>query len=278
MEITIFDVEHGACSLVKFPSGETMLIDCGHNADTGWRPSLWLKQEGIYNLTNLTISNMDEDHVSDLPNVYKSCPPVSLTRNWYLNSPWVRAVKAEGGIGNGIQAACTMMDNYTGPSLITNWGETLVERFCHSPNNFPDENSLSVVTFISYNGIRIVFPGDLTAGAWQAFLKSESFCEKLKQVNIFVASHHGREDGYEPSVFKLCKPDIIIISDKEIMHDTQEVDYNQHASGITWNTTDKRKVLTTRNDGTIKIQDTVYGGYYINSCVNVQIINSTLNR
>ncbi len=257
MEITIFDVEHGACSLIKFPNGTTMLMDCGHNTSTNWRPSSWLVQNGI-KLTNLTITNLDEDHVSDLPNVYEKCKPLSLTKNQYITSAWVKEAKEEFGMGAGIEKACEMIDLYTSPISI-DWGGATVKTFSHSVSDFQDENSLSVVTFVIYNKMGIVFPGDMTVAGWKKFLLNAEFCELLKMVNVFVASHHGRIDGYEPDVFKLCKPEIIIISDKSIMHDTQDVDYSPHATGIRLNGNDSRKVLTTRNDGTIRIQEAITG-------------------
>ena len=45
----------------------------------------------------------------------------------------------------------------------------------------------------------------------------------------------------------------MIISDEEVKYDTQEHNYDVHASGIRWNTNDVRKVLTTRKDGAITI-------------------------
>ena len=56
MKVHIFDVEHGNCCAIEFSSGECMMIDCGHNSSTGWRPSRWVLSKGG-ELTNLTISN-----------------------------------------------------------------------------------------------------------------------------------------------------------------------------------------------------------------------------
>lgn len=35
MELKIFDVEHGACALLTCDNGSRLMIDCGHNGDTG---------------------------------------------------------------------------------------------------------------------------------------------------------------------------------------------------------------------------------------------------
>ena len=83
MQIYIFDVEHGSCNAVIAPSGELILIDCGHNSTRGWRPSDWVIEKGAV-ITNLTITNMDEDHVSDLENVVTYCAIKSLWQHLKL--------------------------------------------------------------------------------------------------------------------------------------------------------------------------------------------------
>ena len=268
MEITIFDVEHGACSLIKFPNGQTMLIDCGHNTSNDWRPSHWLKQQGI-RISNLTISNMDEDHVSDLPNLFRIDRPESLTRNTSTDSAWVKDAKKECGMGKGVETACAMIDLYTLP-ITLDFGTVTVKQFCHSTRDFNDVNSLSIVTFVIEGNIGIIFPGDLTVEGWQKFLQNPEFFELLKKVKIFVASHHGRIDGYEPKVFEVCTPEVVIISDKGIMYDTQEVDYAPHALGIIWNGNETRKVLTTRRDGSLKIDVAPFSGF-ITAGINIEV-------
>src|SRR5579863_6667287 len=104
MRVHIFDVEHGFCSAVEAPSGELLLVDCGHNSFTGWRPSAWLAPSGR-EITNLTITNMDEDHVSDLDNVRRFCSIRSLSTNWNISPAWVRRAKAEQGMGDGVCTA-----------------------------------------------------------------------------------------------------------------------------------------------------------------------------
>lgn len=262
MEIRIFDVEHGACAAIRPPSGRLMLIDCGHNSTTGWRPSGWLRLSGLM-VDDLTITNVDEDHVSDLPQLR---PLVrAFSTNWHLTPEWIERAKRASGAGPGVQTLVAMMRASTGPAPPIDWGGMVVERFCHSPVEFDDENGLSLVTFIRFDGIRIVFPGDLTRAAWLGFLRNAAFVAALRQTNIFVASHHGRSDGYCPEIFGpgLCSPQVIVISDKPIVHDTQEVAYGQHAAGILWNQTERRQVLTTRRDGMLTITPQDAAHFYI---------------
>jgi len=44
-----------------------------------------------------------------------------------------------------------------------------------------------------------------------------------------------------------------LLSDKSIVHDSQEHDYSKHATGIVWPNGQTRRVLTTRCDGHIRL-------------------------
>jgi len=80
-------------------------------------------------------------------------------------------------------------------------------------------------------------------------------------VNLFVASHHGRENGYCEEVLNLC-PQIkaVVISDKEKGYQTQEtVDrYRQYAGGFLYGD-EVRRVLTTRRDSSMQFQLPPFG-------------------
>jgi len=261
VQVDIFDVEHGFCAAIQSPSGRLMLVDCGHNSTTGWRPSTWLGPARP-RVDTLVITNADEDHVSDLPNVR---PYVSAFKtNWHLTPEWIERAKRSDGIGPGIRSLIDMMRTSPGDAAPIDWGME-VRHFCHPTTLFSDENSLSLVTFIRHLEISIVFAGDLTREGWQQFLTDPVFVQWLQRTNIFVASHHGRQDGYCPDVFGRgrCNPRVVIISDKAIMHDTQDVDYGHHALGIQWGHTGQRKVLSTRRDGSLTISSTRLPGFHI---------------
>jgi beta-lactamase superfamily II metal-dependent hydrolase len=268
MAIHIFDVEHGACAAIVTPSGRLMMIDCGHNSTTGWRPWAWVQARG-QSITNLAISNFDEDHLSDLPNIRRYCQVDTLTVNWDVSPDWlVRKKTAANRMGPGVGAAVAMMREYDQPSTpgTNDWGTGFsVKRFWHPPTLFSDENSLSVVTFIHCGGVRIVFSGDMTRAGWCKLLEDSAFVAWLQSSNILVAPHHGRADGYCPEMFRLWSPQVVIISDKGMMYDTQEVNYGQHAKGITWNKTEKRRCLTTRSDGKLTISNMEPNSFWIDA-------------
>jgi len=203
--------------------------------------------------------------VSDLKAVQASVDIQTLRRNKSLTVEQVREIKeAAGDLTAGTETLLEMMSTYTGPvSPPIDYGGVTVTSFYNSYPHFEDMNNLSVVTFVEYDGIGVVFPGDLERAGWLRLLLNPAFRDVLARVNVFVASHHGRENGYCEEVFTYCHPEIIIISDTVMEHESQEHDYAKHASGILWNTGETRRVLTTRRDSHIKIEKLQGQGFRI---------------
>jgi len=266
MELRIFDVSHGFCAYLIADNGNVMLFDCGHNQETGFRPSNYLPAHGCSGIENLIIQNFDQDHVSDLPNVLAKLPVTEFFRNPSFTQQQLSAIKLESGpLTAAMQAAIAMHGTYihqvVNPPPFPNID---FQTFWNPYPTFTDTNNLSLVSFVVYDGMSIIFPGDLEEAGWIELLKDASFRANLAKTNIFIASHHGRTTGYCAEVFKYCHPDIVLISDKEITHDTQEQDYSAHASGILWNQgPEKRFVLTTRKDGMITIKKAIGTEYHI---------------
>ena len=72
---------------------------------------------------------------------------------------------------------------------------------------------------------------------WESLLEDTKFINDIKDIGIFIASHHGRESGYCKEVLDLCNPEVIVFSDSNIMYATQEMSnqYSSHAKGIYFN-------------------------------------------
>jgi beta-lactamase superfamily II metal-dependent hydrolase len=246
-----------------------MLIDCGHNDETGFYPADYLARSGFGGIERFFVLNFDEDHLSGLPRLRRMqnvIPIRVLHKNCSITDRQLRELKEEsGGLGPGMESLLAMSGNYiqtvTSPP---DFGLLNYEVFYNNYPMFEDTNNLSLVLFLDYPGLSIVFPGDLEVAGWKALLQNISFRQRLSRVNVFAASHHGRESGYCEEVFDYCSPEIIIISDEEIKFDTQEeVDYGIHASGVHWTTGGIRRVLTTRSDGMIWFEADALGKTWV---------------
>lgn len=266
MEIMIFDVSHGFCAYLIADNGNIMLFDCGHNERTGFRPSSYLESRGCTGIEHLIIQNFDQDHVSDLPNILRGLPVGTFFRNRSISPEQLLALKKESGpLTSAMEEAIEIHRSYVlpvqNPPLFPN---IEFECFHNSYPIFTDTNNLSLVSFVHYDGMGVVFTGDLETAGWQNLLKEPSFCAHLRRVNVFIASHHGRVNGYCEDVFNYCSPEIVLISDKEIVHETQKLTYANKATGIPWNGGPERRfVFTTRSDGMITIAKTLGQGYHV---------------
>lgn len=259
MELQIFDVEHGACALVTSDNGNRFMIDCGHNATTNWRPGEHLRALGATALQQLVITNYDEDHVSGLPDLLKN-----VYVEWLLRNPTVAAadlytLKSETGIGAGVRALAEVVPSF-GPSTSPqphfpnlNW-----HAFWNPyPAFTTNENDLSLVLYLTLNGTRFLFPGDLERRGWLNILRTNAtFRSCVQDVDVLIASHHGRDTGVCRELFDVygCKPQLVVISDDYHHYDTQRTTqyYASKSSGILgFRSGGKRSVLTTRADGTV---------------------------
>ena len=255
MRLEVFDVEHGACALITTDEGKYVMIDCGHNATTGWRPGDYLAARQIRQIEALIVTNYDEDHVSGLPNLLDRVQVKFIYRNKSVSAPDIRRLKSTDGMGSGIERLVYGLEYEYRTSGHADFGSLGVSAFKNEyPTDFEDENNLSLVTFISSHGKTVLFPGDMETGGWLKLLKNRSFRDRLSKVRVLFASHHGRESGICDEVFGdgLCQPYYIVISDKHKGFQTQETTgfYREVSKGGPFRG-ETRYVLTTRSDGKI---------------------------
>lgn len=255
MKLQIFDVEHGACALLTCAYGKRLMIDCGHNTTTGWKPGTYLRNKGIGNLDMLAITNYDEDHVSGLPNLLENINVQLLLRNGTVSTQTLKQMKSKNGMGYGTQSLVNMMTTYTYTNNpLPNFYGVELQSFSSPYPTFSDTNNLSMVVHLNILGVHFLFTGDLESAGWSYLLKDRAFCDVVSKTNVFVAPHHGRENGVHTEVFEDhgCSPHYVVISDKCHMYGTQKtVDYyaSKALGGIFRG--EHRRVLTTRNDGLI---------------------------
>ncbi len=259
MKLEIFDVEHGQCALLTGDDGARLMLDCGHNTSTNWRPSTHLKSLGVTALDWLVVTNYDEDHVSDLPNLLRTVHVRLLSRNRSVDGSDLRKLKSEHGCGNGIDALADMIGKFTGSATnVPDFGGMKLTTFHNTyPNDFDDENNLSLVTILSWPNFKICFPGDMEKAGWKKLLERQNFRTAMSEINVLVASHHGRESGRCDELFSNTglKPNLIVVSDGDIQFKSQETInwYATKAIGCNHNGRN-RSVLTTRSDGKIEFQ------------------------
>jgi beta-lactamase superfamily II metal-dependent hydrolase len=249
------------------------MIDSGDG--DGWRPSTFIRNTlGRTVLDYLFITNADQDHMSDLQGLWDAKIDVRvLYRNQsYTSADYTLIKSLSGPLTDDAKRYAWACNNFNQPVKFPfndNMGGITATVYCNSFPQFIETNDLSLVVFLNYAGFQIIFPGDLEKAGWRALLQRYDFQRELARTTIFVASHHGRENGFCEEVFNYCKPQAVVISDKPIAHETQQTvpDYRAIVDGgVMVRTTMKtRHVLTTRRDGTILFRVNCSGGFVIDT-------------
>lgn len=270
--LQIYDVEHGACAILESPDRERIaMIDSGHNGTTGWRPSIHIRY-GMrrQRLDYFLNTNADQDHLSDLAgldlhDVYIG----TFHRNRSIPVAVLRAIKEQSGdLTNDVDRYLELHRDWVHPVAVPfdqGMGGVTLSTFWNSYPAFTDTNNLSMAVFIKYAGFKILFPGDLEQAGWLALLQNPAFVAELRGTVILVASHHGRLSGFCAEIFDYFTPWAVVISDKPIAHETQDLDYSPYIrrDGVVLTNSTRRHVLTTRRDGDITFSVDANGDFRI---------------
>lgn len=281
-QCVIWKVEHGSAAFIRTPNNRTIMLDAGMSDD--FSPANHLKSNwGLNNsdkrLDEIIISHPDRDHIQDLPYIYFLLYPKILSRNKSIPE----SIVYPNGALNLIDPLKTyneMNKEYIyelSPEdknlPISNWGDVLVETFHCKPEHIPScpedriKNNLSLLTYVRYKDIEIVFPGDLEPLGWDSLLdytKIQDYVGKAK-IRVLVASHHGRKSGIRYSdgsvytrFFNRMRPHIVIISDKWGNETTDPEAYRPHCLGYHVyfrgkNEVKSTEILTTKTNLFVKI-------------------------
>ena len=273
MRVITFDVEHGSSHLIRTPNDQVVMIDAGNTDD--FSPARYISDYWrIVEVRWLTVTHHDADHLSDIDNVSRHLnvrtleqPTLSYEQLYALyNGVFSPSLEKFLQYRRRFSTLAPLMSD---PSY--DWGGVQFATFSNGFADFenPNINNLSVVTFAHFMGWTFIFPGDLERAGWLLLLEKPEFREWLQRVDVFVASHHGRESGYCEEVFEYCSPKLVLISDKSTAEATYPDLYRQHAQGLSVVTgsegTKTRYVLTTRSDGAIFIHLDPEGRYWVST-------------
>lgn len=284
MVLRIWDVEHGACAMLHHTlngvAGRLAMIDSGDTHD--WTPAEFIRHNlGRLQLDYLFITNADQDHMSGLHDLWDAGINVPVMyHNPTFGPAAFEAVKRQSGpLTRDAERYLLNLSIYQGPvdkPFDTSMGGITMSLFWSPWPTFTNTNDLSLVVLIKYGSLGVLFPGDLEIAGWSYHLRDEAFCEMLRDVDILVASHHGRESGYCEGVFDYCHPRAVVMSDKAIVHDTQGMTgtyrnhvIRHHPNGVLVRSSgNRRHVLTTRRDGCIQFEVDDHGNFTIDAEYN----------
>jgi len=280
MEICVFDVGNASCNFICSPNGYAMMIDCGssdekenpvdlinywkENNEDLFKPQDYVTKTGkSYPLALLHITHPDKDHVRNADRIYKELTPFQLKR--------VYSEKFDDANEIDKNYIKDFDKRYRSDSTEEiKWGFEENRVFSIPIETVKSEpalkgkvrNNSSIIRYVKYKGIRILFTGDLETAGWDWLAKNNSsFSNLMKEgLDILIAPHHGHESGFPDALFKLTGNVKVIILSKDSEASKEDSDvykgYSSHADGIIYtNANDDdsyvAKVMTTRSNGNI---------------------------
>jgi competence protein ComEC len=227
LRVDVIDVGQGTSTLVRLPTGETMLVDGGGVPDDSYdigrgvlAPYLW--HEGIRRLDYVVLSHDHPDHGLGLR---------FILRNFDVGSFWTSGITGDDREGRGIHfqheedrrvnchldeiALKRKIKIRTFPDLIKDMqiGQARI-RLLHPTRDFLEDesrgdlNELSLVLEISFGETRVILPGDIGRSV------EESIIPDLdgRMLTLLVAAHHGSRYSNSEEFLDALRPRAIVFS------------------------------------------------------------------
>jgi len=268
LKFIVWDVQHGLAITAITPNNRHIQIDLGTgsyaNNNALFSPLRHLKYN--WNVPKLDCVIFTHPHTDHLDDIFNFCElaPSTIYRPNHLTDDEIRngnSIKDRAKIDRYI----SLNSGFTSPvdpgnllSVPSNWGGVTIETFLPTTPARSNLNNHSLVTVMSYAGMKILIPGDNEPPSWNELLGRMDFLNAIRGTDILIAPHHGRDSGYSSELFKQITPKLVIVSDGQVCDTTAVSRYSQQASG--WlvhkrrGLAVERKCLTTRSDAAVLIE------------------------
>ncbi|MBU0607831.1 MAG: MBL fold metallo-hydrolase [Armatimonadetes bacterium] len=266
-KMVVWDVSHGLAVYVNAPNGKHIVIDLGtgsHTSGKPFSPLLHLKSGRggeVKKLDYLVVTHPHADHLDDILNLDSAMEPKVFCRPNLAKGPILEGLDKDRKqkVGKYFEIDARYTSPIPAASALSdpaNWGGLRIRTFGPKPETEDNINDHSIVTVFEYAQSKIVVPGDNEPPSWKLLRAMGGFMDAVKNADILVAPHHGRESGWDAEMVGHINPRLTIISDKAA--ETSAVDkYSGKSRGMTVHKGGKaveRKCLTTRSDGWVKVE------------------------
>lgn len=256
--MTVWDVQLGLAVHVKAPNGKYIIIDLGTGTVESGNSSP-LRKLMWNNIVYMIISHPHLDHISDILN-FDINPPKILHRPKSLTNEEIME-----GVRYCDRAKfekyCEINDRYNSPVGVddenytgnpNNYDGLEIQTFSTSACDHSNFNNFSIITVFTLSDVKVVVCGDNEKDSLDILMQQRDFKDAVRNADVLVAPHHGRESAYHSEFVSLVNPRITIISDTEKSDASASDKYTNMSRG--WEVKgEERKCLTTRKDGNITV-------------------------
>ena len=264
MKINFYNVEHGSCTHIITPNGKHILIDVGSRESKSIVSHLkntFFRYNYYGQIDQLIITHPHEDHIYDLPALYKNLSPKVLHRP---RGAFDIVPSKDTPFHREIADCANKMNNeynsevFESPLDQSNNGGVEIEIISppFSETTKDDLNTFSNIIIVKYEGYKFILTGDNPKSILQKIMDTnkDNIRQKIAYSTVLLAPHHGRTGEFCEDFFRCINPFLTVVSDKSIVHTTQEETSSVYKGRGAELNGKNRYVLTTRNDGTITFE------------------------
>lgn len=261
--MTVWNVQLGLAVHIKAPNGKYVVIDLGTGDYNSGNTSPLAKLRWN-NIAYMIITHPHLDHIDDILHFDNNAPKIlkratSLTNEEVMEG--VRDCDKE-----KFEKYCEINDQYNSPVSSNdsnnpdnsdNYGGLEIQTFSTSACDHSNFNNFSTIAVFTLSGVKVVVCGDNETASLDVLMQKDSFKSAIKNADILVAPHHGRESAYHSDFVAKANPRLTIISDTNKIGASASDKYTRISRG--WEVENsngemnKRYCLTTRNDGNIQV-------------------------
>ena len=268
--VVFWDVQHGHSTYIKTSNNRHIMIDLGtgdySGKNTEFSPLRHLKYNyGVQQLDYVVVTHPHMDHIDDILNFDSMNPKVFHRPTQLSNAEVMSGVQEKDRLK--AEKYCEINSRYNSPidpnsidspNNPQNWGGLKIQSFIPYSCDHKNFNNHSIVVIIECATTKIVIPGDNEKCAYDELLKNPSFMTAIKDADVLLAPHHGRESGYNVDFVNQVNPKLTVVSDGRFCDTSANARYTAKSSG--WTVQKKsgksevRKCLTTNSDGEVLIE------------------------
>jgi len=265
--VVFWDVQHGHATYIKTPNNRHIVVDLGTGDYSGnnleFSPLRQLRYK--YDVTEMdlvVITHPHLDHIDDILNFDLVSPIVLLRPRQITNEEVMVGVLEKDR--KKMEKYCEINNRYNtdiaeysknNTAKPENWGGLKIQTFVPTSCDHSNINNHSIIVIIEYATTKIVLTGDNQKCSFDELMSIQSFMAAIKDADMLLAPHHGRESGYNIEFVNQVNPKLTVVSDGRFCETSANGRYSAKSSG--WTVHSKsgpsvpRKCLTTNTDGEV---------------------------
>lgn len=253
--VLINDVGLGLSIHVTTPDGKIVVFDLGAAPNSSPLKSLSYGKVIDY----LFITHPHRDHIQDITNLQYTPGYLNISEAVDVNSLIKAARKEDKPMFEIYKLLLSSVDCDSSPHTQLSAGGAFIESFRATSCDFSNLNDVSSVTVLYFENTKMVICGDNEKSSLGELMRNRRFQQAVKNADILVAPHHGRESGFHASFVDTVCPSLTIISDTSKVTTSASKLYSSHSRGMKVNyrnssKEDFRACLSTRKDGPIEVR------------------------